>query len=169
MRGWLKIFHFEKYLIIIRFKTPFAIIESLNLLLMQKIKSDQSDWSNILYYEALTLQVITQFLFIIINYLVSGFYRVITLMFFYTDCYCGLCFHKIVFYFISTDIILWLFARGHMKVNISLRIYLLYRYWQLRIESTQPILSIAFRANIPNTKSQTGNILGVSRFESAEK
>ena len=43
-------------------------------------------------------------------------------------------------------------------------IYLLYRYWQLRIESTQPIFSIAFRANIPTTKYQTGNILGVSRI-----
>ena len=32
----------------------------------------------------------------------------------------------------------------------------------MRVESTQPILSRAFRANIPTTKSQTGNILGVS-------
>ena len=32
----------------------------------------------------------------------------------------------------------------------------------MRVESTQPILSRAFRANIPTTKSQTENILGVS-------
>ena len=31
----------------------------------------------------------------------------------------------------------------------------------MRIESIQPIPSIAFRANIPTTKSQIGNILGV--------
>ena len=38
----------------------------------------------------------------------------------------------------------------------------LYRYLQLRVESTRTILNRAFRANIPTTKSQTGNILGVS-------
>ena len=47
------------------------------------------------------------------------------------------------------------------KMVVNLFIYL-YRYLQLRVESTQPILSRAFRANIPTTKSQTGNILGVT-------
>ena len=49
--------------------------------------------------------------------------------------------------------------------RVSLYYYLfiyLYRYLQLRVKSTQPMLSRAFRANIPTTKSQTGNILGVS-------
>ena len=31
----------------------------------------------------------------------------------------------------------------------------------MRTEGSQPMLSIAFRANISNTKTQTGNILGV--------
>ena len=34
----------------------------------------------------------------------------------------------------------------------------------MTVQSTQPILSRAFRANIPTTKSQTENILGVSRI-----
>ena len=42
--------------------------------------------------------------------------------------------------------------------------YLLYRYWQLSIESTQPMLSLVFWAIIPTTKSQTENTLGVSGF-----
>ena len=51
------------------------------------------------------------------------------------------------------------------EVSIYLRLILfiyLYRYYQLRVESTLPLLSRAFRANIPTTKSQTGNILSVS-------
>ena len=48
------------------------------------------------------------------------------------------------------------------KKQIFIYFYFLNRYSQLRIESIQPILSIAFRANIPTTKSQTGNILGTS-------
>ena len=35
----------------------------------------------------------------------------------------------------------------------------------MRIRSIQLILSIAFRVNIPTKKSQTGNILGVSRIQ----
>ena len=35
----------------------------------------------------------------------------------------------------------------------------------MRIRSIQLILSIAFRVNIPIKKSQTGNILGVSRIQ----
>ena len=37
-----------------------------------------------------------------------------------------------------------------------------YRYLQLRVECTQPILSRAFQANITTTKTQTGNVLSVS-------
>ena len=32
-------------------------------------------------------------------------------------------------------------------------------------ESTQSIISMAFKANIPSTKSQTGNILGVKMLQ----
>ena len=59
--------------------------------------------------------------------------------------------------FLSEKLILILFL-----FILFLFFYLLYRYSQLRIESTQPILSSAFRANIPFTKSQTGYIMGVS-------
>ena len=38
----------------------------------------------------------------------------------------------------------------------------IHRYWQLKLENTQPILSIAFRANVLTTKSQIGEILGIS-------
>ena len=40
--------------------------------------------------------------------------------------------------------------------------YLLHRYWQLRVESTQLILSRKIWANILTTKSQAGNILSAS-------
>ena len=43
-------------------------------------------------------------------------------------------------------------------------IYVLNWYWQLRIGSTKLMLSIAFQTNILTIKSQTGNILGVSRI-----
>ena len=46
--------------------------------------------------------------------------------------------------------------------------YLLNRYSQLRIESTRPIPSIAFRANIPTTKSQE-IFWAPAGFESIEK
>ena len=39
--------------------------------------------------------------------------------------------------------------------------YFIY-YLQLSVENIQHILNIAFWANIPTTKSQTGNILGAS-------
>ena len=42
-------------------------------------------------------------------------------------------------------------------------IFLLYRYWQMRVKSTRPTLSIAFWAINPTTKSQTENILGGSQ------
>ena len=37
------------------------------------------------------------------------------------------------------------------------------------VESIRPILNRAFWANIPTTKSQTGNILGVNGIESTEE
>ena len=52
---------------------------------------------------------------------------------------------------------------GEVSIILYLFIYL-YRYQQLRVESTRPLLRRAFRANIPNTKSHTGNILGISRI-----
>ena len=49
-----------------------------------------------------------------------------------------------------------------LQPYIFLFIYL-YRYLQLKVESTRHISSRAFRANIPTTKSQTGNIMGVRK------
>ena len=46
-------------------------------------------------------------------------------------------------------------------IHLLFFIYL-YRYWKLRVGSTRPILSRAFRRNNRTTKSQTGNILDVS-------
>ena len=43
------------------------------------------------------------------------------------------------------------------KISIYLS-YLLYRYWQLEIENTQPMWSIAFRANIPTKKPDRKNL-----------
>ena len=48
------------------------------------------------------------------------------------------------------------------KINICSIFYLLHIYWQLKVESTQPKLNIAFQENISITKSQTGNILVTS-------
>ena len=47
---------------------------------------------------------------------------------------------------------------------LYLFMYLLYRYWQLRVERNQAILNSARRENILATKSQTENILGASRI-----
>ena len=100
-----------------------------------------------------------------VNLIRSNKYLWIRLLSVLTDCFVNSkydCFRCAVRIFFQCKIILKMCHTGAIGIKFIYLFIYSNRYKQLRVEITRPILSRAFRANIPTTKSQTGNILGVS-------
>ena len=73
-------------------------------------------------------------------------------------------YHEVKCYCCYPIIYVYHFLHFGIRTKTYFKKHSFHRYRQLRVESTQDTLNIAFWVNIPTTKSQTGNILVTNRI-----